>query len=272
MKAQSAPLDEVRLSPARARSWLLPPATRFPFVSTAPADKVILDLEDGIAAADRGDAREADLVLTGEHDSLWVRINPCESADWQLDLEALHDCPELGGVVLAKTETGEQVGRTVAALGSEPSVIALVETAAALLNLTDIVRAAPARLALGSGDFGRDTRSRDDSPTLTAARVALVLASAASGLPAPIDGPTAGDDETVLRRSEYGRSLGMGGKLCLRPSHAAPINVGMSPSGPEISAAEQILERASRADRRKLPPQTKVRKAVLADARAFDLR
>src|SRR5262249_58973976 len=71
------------------------------------ADQVIVDLEDGVAVADKETAR-ANLHLAGARGTLAVRINGLASAWWRDDLEAVAALrPDV--VVLPKVESTDDV-------------------------------------------------------------------------------------------------------------------------------------------------------------------
>ena len=103
------------------------------------------------------------------------------------------------------------------------------------------------RLALGNVDLasmlGVDPASHS---ALHYARGALVMASAAAGLPAPVDGVTTQfDDEAALEADiAHGRDMGFGGKLCIHPRQVAVVNMGMSPAPHELDWARRVLAQA----------------------------
>ena len=76
-------------------AWLFCPADRPERYqkAAAAADIVILDLEDGCAAADRPAARQALVDVRLDPARTVVRVNQFGTADQQLDLEALKKTP-----------------------------------------------------------------------------------------------------------------------------------------------------------------------------------
>ena len=90
--------------------------------------------------------------------SAWVRINDATSPFWADDLAGLRGNPGLLGVMLAKTESADQVTESFHRMDGKTPVIALVESAVGIEEANNIAKAQGAfRLAFGSGDFRRDT-------------------------------------------------------------------------------------------------------------------
>jgi citrate lyase subunit beta/citryl-CoA lyase len=146
--------------------------------------------------------------------------------------------------MLAMTEKPEQVTHTAMRLQAGTPVLALVESALGIENATAIASAPGTfRLAFGVGDFRRDTGASDDPMALAYARAKLVVASRVGQLPGPIDGPTVGAlGDELLDACKVTASMGMTGKLCLRPEAADTINKGLSPSESEIQWAHELLD------------------------------
>src|ERR1700746_3055054 len=101
--------------------------------AAAAADIVILDLEDGCAAADRPAAREALVDVQLDPARTVVRVNQFGTADQQLDLAAL-ERTGYDTVMLPKCEAHAQVS-ALAAL----NVIVLVESPMGALVVTETV-------------------------------------------------------------------------------------------------------------------------------------
>ncbi len=173
----------------------------------------------------------------------WVRINERGSQAWADDIRALWDADGLLGVMLAKTESPDQVVDTAQRLGGNMPVVPLVESALGIEDAVSIARAPGAfRLAFGSGDYRRDTGTANESLAMAYPRSRLVTASRIGGLPGPIDGPTVGTSHALLReQSADGVSLGLTGKLCLDLETPAVINESFSPSSADVAWALDFL-------------------------------
>jgi citrate lyase subunit beta / citryl-CoA lyase len=225
-----------------ARSWLFVPGDRndrFDKAYASGADVVILDLEDAVAPAAKEQAREhvARYLASSGRPGV-VRVKPVGTGWHVADVAMVAGCG--AAVMLPKAARAEDV----ASLGVD--VVALVETAAgvlgsaALASVPGVVRLAFGNLDLAA-ELGVDPHDRH---ALYAARAQLVLASAAAGLPAPVDAVTeAVHDRDVLTADlEYARRLGFGAKLCIHPAQVAPVNTGFAPSPAEVAWAQDVID------------------------------
>ncbi|MGN7778699.1 HpcH/HpaI aldolase/citrate lyase family protein [Mycolicibacterium sp. 22603] len=232
-----------------ARTWLLQPGipdggAAFDAAVSGLADVVVLDIEDGLPDQQKaaGRATVADWLSAGH---AWVRINSVSTSAWAADLDAVADAPGLGGVMLAKVESGDDIAATAARLPAGTPVAALVESALGIEAASEIARTPGCyRMAFGLGDFRRDTGMSADPSVLAYPRARLVIASRAARLPAPIDGPTLRDQSRHLaRETEVAKAAGMTARLCLDPGHAETINGLLSPSPLDIDEARRTLAR-----------------------------
>ena len=115
-----------------ARSWLLVNAMKpelFDQSAVSRADSIILDIEDAVDPSQKDQAR-ANVIdwLTGGGKA-WVRINDATSPFWADDLAGLRGTPGLLGVMLAKTESADQVTESFHRMDGKTPVIPLVESA-----------------------------------------------------------------------------------------------------------------------------------------------
>lgn len=230
-----------------ARSWLLVPGgkpERFTPAAESQADVVILDIEDAVDDSHKDEARaDAAQWLAQPGNTAWVRINDVTTEFWARDVDGLAGIENLGGVVLAKAESAEQVVNTFHRLGGRVPVVPLIESALGLEEATNIARAEGAfRLAFGSGDFRRDTGMWASREAMAYARSRLTISSRAAGLPGPIDGPTTDESLRTLReQSEWTLEHGMTGKLCLRFEQTGVVNEVICPQLSDIRWALDFL-------------------------------
>ncbi|WP_336819190.1 HpcH/HpaI aldolase/citrate lyase family protein [Gordonia sp. MMO-8] len=230
-----------------ARSWLLVPADRPERISAAfesHADVVVIDLEDAVALDAKSSARDAvvDLLTSGDVKA-WVRINDATTLAWANDVAALGGLPGLAGIMLAKVEDGDHVDATSARLPAHAPIVALIESAVGIEAATSIARRfATSRLAFGSGDFRRDTDIADDPIGLAYPRTRLTIASRAARLPGPVDGPTrAVERDVLIAQTSDAITVGMSGRLCLRPEQTVDVNSAFTPDSDSVAAARRLL-------------------------------
>ncbi|TNB73841.1 CoA ester lyase [Arthrobacter sp. BB-1] len=222
------------------------------------ADAVILDLEDAVAPADKQRARGAILAQVGatgdvpelEPSRTIIRMNPAGTEEFEKDLHCLKHTP-YHTVMLAKTETAQQLE---ALEGYQ--VIALCETALGVLNAPAIA-AAPNVVALmwGAEDLlatlgGTSSRKDDGGYRAVAlhARSSVLLAARAHGKEA-VDAVYTNIPDLAGLAAEAADAVasGFSSKACIHPSQAAVVRAAYAPSGPEVAAAEALLEAAASA-------------------------
>jgi citrate lyase subunit beta / citryl-CoA lyase len=205
--------------------------------ATLPADEVVVDLEDGVAAADKEAAR-ANLAGARARGTLAVRINRGSLAD----LEAA--APVADVIVLPKVESADEVAEI--ARHTDLPLEVQIETARGLVEVEAIARAPQVEaLIFGPGDFAASL----GVPVLTIgagaseyAMARIAVAARAFGLQA-IDGPHAAiDDLTELRTSaERALALGYDGKWAIHPSQLETLHDVFTPSVEAVERAKRIL-------------------------------
>ena len=220
---------------------------RFAKALASGADRVILDLEDAVAPADKAAARSA--VAEWLHnqsalaDRLLVRIND-DAGPWYADDLALLAASPLRCVMLPKCESPAQVAAVQARLAPGSSTLPLIETARGL-QAVQAIAAAPgvARLAFGSLDFMLDLDVPAGSLMLDMAAAQIALASRAAGLPSPVAGVTpALDAAQVSADMAQARSLGFSAKMCIHPAQVAAVLAALAPTAAELAWAERVLQ------------------------------
>jgi citrate lyase subunit beta/citryl-CoA lyase len=229
--------------------WLFCPADRPERFekAAAAADVVILDLEDGVAAKDRGAARKALIDTPLDPARTVVRINPVTTPDHELDLKALART-EYTTVMLAKTETPEQVS-SLAPL----DVVVLIETPLAALSVAELARVDNAVAVMwGAEDLfavlgGTANRHADGSYRDVAKHVRSqsLLAAKAYGKMAldsvyidirDLDGLRAETDDAV--------AVGFDAKVAIHPTQVAVIRAGYAPTVEQVRWARNVLDMA----------------------------
>jgi citrate lyase subunit beta/citryl-CoA lyase len=240
---------------ADALTYLFVPGNRperFAKALASGADRVILDLEDAVAPADKAAARSA--VAQWLHsqsalaDRLLVRIND-DASPWYADDLALLAASPLRCVMLPKCESPAQVAAVQARLAPGSSTLPLIETARGLQVVQAIAQApGVARLAFGSLDFMLDLDVPAGSLMLDMAAAQIALASRAAGLPAPVAGVTpALDAAQVSADMAQARSLGFGAKMCIHPAQVAAVLAALAPTAAELAWAQRVLQASAAA-------------------------
>ena len=216
---------------------------RFAKALASGADAVVIDLEDGVAPAERVGARasveRAADQIAGAACPVILRVNASGTEHHAPDL-AVSRRAAFAGVMLAKAEDPDDARRLSDAV-SLP-VLALIESARGLA-LARAMASAGARLAFGSIDFAADLGCAHTREALLAARSELVLASRLAGLPAPVDGVTTDIRAAALVADDmrHAVDLGMGGKLLIHPAQIEPARLGLAPTAEEVRWAERVL-------------------------------
>lgn len=227
------------------RSYLFVPGDRperFAKAWDSNADAVILDLEDAVAPQDKDAARAAVAAWLSAERPVWVRINACDTAAFEGDLQLIGR-PGLAGLMVPKAEALPPA-LLAAATAADCPLLALVETARGIALAQEIARTrGVARLAFGSIDFQADLGIESEEGLLPF-RSMLVLASRLAGLPPPVDGVcTALDDAAVLDAdSRRSRALGFGGRLCIHPKQVGTVHAAWAPTQAEQAWARRVVE------------------------------
>ena len=229
------------------------------------ADVLIFDLEDSVAAARRSDARKMVLdhleANPAERASqFFVRINPLDTADALLDLEAIMPgvpdgivLPKPRGVedVLALAATLDQLEAALGLASDSTQIIPVAtEMPSALFTLGSYVFAGPrlAGLTWGAEDLsaavgaiGYKEEGQWTPPYQLARSLCLFAASAAEV--APIDTLHADfrDHEGLALAAQRARRDGFQGMLAIHPAQVPIINAAFTPTAAEIAHAEAVV-------------------------------
>jgi len=254
------------------RSMLFVPANHARRVEKAlasAADAVILDLEDAVAEGEKEAARKTvPEALARPRDTLaYVRVNALATPWCYRDLvEVAHAA--LDGILLPKVERAADVqtvdwllGQLERERGLAPGsidCIPIIETGRGLAA-ADAICAAGGRLkriVFGAADFTLDMNMQwtRDEKELAPARAALVLASRAAGLEAPIDTVWARLQDLEGLRASARSSLetGFQGRLCIHPDQLGVVHEVFTPSPEEHARARRMVAAFEEAERQGL--------------------
>lgn len=246
---------------------------RFAKALASGADRIIIDLEDAVAPADKAAARTAiaqwmngTTCTPDVRGNLLIRINDA-ATPWHAEDLALARSVHAPCVMLPKCEAASQVAQVLVHLVAGATLLPLVETACGLVAVHEIA-AAPgvARLAFGSLDYmvdldipglrdgggglggeGAEITAGASGATsniaLDFAAAQIAIASRAAGLPSPVAGVTPELDTAHVKADMlHARSLGFGAKMCIHPSQVAAVRAALLPSPQELVWAQRILQ------------------------------
>ena len=243
----------------KLRSLLFVPGDRPDMMQKAlgaGADALILDLEDSVAASAKSDARRAvaEFLVAHPTESLWVRVNPLESAESERDVAAIVPArPD--GIVLPKAEGGKSVTELARRLTERGNVTAMIlaiatETPAAMFGLGSYAGVKRlAGLSWGAEDLSSAlgaSSAREEDGGYTApyevARALCLFGAGAAGV-AAIDTvyPAHKDLEGLSAFAVRARRDGFSGMLAIHPGQVETINAAFTPSDEELDRARAIV-------------------------------
>ena len=211
-----------------------------------PADAIIFDLEDAVAPAEKGAARDALLAALAQDYGARARIVRINGLDtpWGRD-DAAAFASGADAVLIPKVNAPADLD-AVAALVPEKPLWAMMETAAGMLNAAAI--AAHPRLqgmVMGTNDLARElgSRFRADRLPMQAGLGLCLLAARAHGR-VIVDGVYNAfrDDEGLRAECGQGRDMGFDGKTLIHPAQIGIANAVFAPSADEIDLSRRQIE------------------------------
>ncbi len=192
------------------------------------ADAIVLDLEDGVAAAAKEQARETVCTTLGQLSPetrkakrIVLRCNQVGSPYFSQDLE-LARFLDLHALMVPKCEGASDIEEVVRILPGV-TILPILETARGVVRMEEIVRGASCirRVAFGSVDFALDldvnwTREGDERRH---AMGQVVLLSRALDLEPPLAAvfPVTDDRAAFLADAETEMRMGFSGKMTIHP-------------------------------------------------------
>ncbi|KAF2400522.1 citrate lyase-like protein subunit beta [Trichodelitschia bisporula] len=243
-------------------------------------DCAAYDLEDSVTLGKKAEARSAlrqflEQPRPSGIREMAVRINSVDSGLALADLTEVLQAPNLDAIVVPKVNSASDLHFVTDVIrGALPErhpytpssshqqhqplrIIALIESARALSNLSEICKASPylSGLVFAAEDFALDL-SLTRTPSLTEflfARSAIATAARAHDLPSTIDLVcTAYKGEEGRKRLEEecisGKGLGFNGKQCIHPTQVEACQQLYSPSKEEAEWAVRVVIADKKAD------------------------
>ncbi len=219
-----------------------------------PADALILDLEDAVAADAKVQARENIVQALSQggygHREIVVRINPLNSPWGYADLAAMSKT-SADAILLPKVESNDMVrqAETVMVAQGAPdsmTIWAMMETPLGTLHAEEIASSTP-RLTcfvMGTSDLAKDlhaSHTRDRVPMVTS--LGLCLLAARAYRLAILDGVHLDlrDDEGLAYACRQGLELGFDGKTLIHPRTIEIANDIFKPSQDEVEWSRKII-------------------------------
>jgi citrate lyase subunit beta / citryl-CoA lyase len=247
------------------RSNLMVPVTDAEMVEHAwrhHADAITLDLEDGVVAARKAEARglvKQAIAPAGQGAAeVFVRVN---KAFLRADLEA-SVWPGLHGIVLSKLESAAEVNEAaeiVTALERQRGIaagslcfIVLLESARAVWNIRAIITASPRVTQAGldevdlADDLGIDPLPEYDPFVYARGRLAVEATAAKVnpiGMAYPLSAlPRELSEPEIHALATKARNLGMKGVICPHASWVAPVNAAFTPTAELVAWNQRVRE------------------------------
>jgi citrate lyase subunit beta / citryl-CoA lyase len=244
------------------RSFLFAPGNhprRVEKALTLDADATILDLEDACPIAEKV-ATRAVVVAAYQRPRNglgYVRVNAMTTEFGYGDIAAVVQ-PGIDGIILPKVETADEIKaidwlvlQLERERGLPPGafdIIPIIETGKGVANVSAIAAAGTRvrRLSFGAGDFTLDVNiewSRNEDELLPY-RSAVVLASRAAGIEAPLDTVWVDvkDMEGFRASVRTIKRLGFQGKMCIYPDQVPVVNEMLAPSPAEVEWSGRVVQ------------------------------
>lgn len=220
---------------------------RFAKALASGADRVILDLEDAVAPADKPQARTAianwvSSLTSQDAERLLVRINDVTSPSHLDDVLWLKPS-YIKRIMLSKCEHPEHITQVLSQMPEGSSVLPLIETVRGVLAANAIAQARQVdRLAFGSLDYLLDLDLPGPGFALDAAALTITMASRAADLPPPVAGVTPELDASQVQSDlAHARALGFGAKMCIHPTQVAAVREAFKPDAQNLAWAQRVL-------------------------------
>lgn len=244
-------------------------------------DTISYDLEDSVTLSNKVSARQNILQFLNKSrpphvNEISVRINDVSSGLALDDLNEVLKAKHLDALVIPKVNKASDLHFVTDVLRHKLperhskeneaktenekgpiKIIALIESAEAIMNLGEICRSTPylSGLIFAAEDFALDL-SLTRTPSLTEflyARSAIATAARAFSLPSTIDlvcTKFRGEEglKTLEEECIQGRGMGYNGKQCIHPSQVEIVQRTFAPSHQEVEWAVRVVIGDAKAD------------------------
>ena len=247
------------------RSFMFVPAHNDKLMESATrinADVFLPDIEDSVQPIENKQKARGNIlkyISEGRFNGrpVFPRVNDRESGQLLKDVYQL-TIDGVSGFMYPKSKKGEDIyffGKLLETIEFEKGIpvntfkiIALIETAAAVMNIQEICAACPTRLvavAFGCEDYITDLGGKHDSEGLSifTARAMIAMGAKANGV-IPIDTVhiKVHDLKDLERNLILAKNLGFEGMLVLNPKELPLVHKYFSPSSEEVAWANEMLQ------------------------------
>lgn len=227
---------------------------------TTNADALILDMEDAVPE----DKKDAARTVFGEYlakgafqgRKVFVRTNSLDSPHFVKDIDvSIHE--DVLGIMPPKIQTRDDIVFLEKLLTQKENefgiasghfkLAPLVETTAAVLNLSEIIRDTKRIVAIvfGGEDFLNDLEGTHGHPPIAFNTPKALIAMAARSVGvSPIDTPFLDlqDEEGFIEEKEAAYQLGFAGSLLINPRQIESANKCFTPNEDDIAESQAIID------------------------------
>ncbi len=223
---------------------------------TLPADAIIFDLEDAVAADAKEAAREqaCAAVQSGDYGAktLTIRCNGLDTPWGEPDLRAAA-AAQPHAVVVPKVSGREHLDRIAAVVGPDTRIWAMVETPVGVFAARDIAAHPQVDVfVMGTNDLAKELRASlvpGRAPLLPHLATALLAGREAGIL--VLDGVynDVKDLEGFEAECVQGAEMGFDGKTLVHPTQVEVANRVWAPTEGEVEHAQRVIEAFEQAER-----------------------
>ena len=252
---------------------------RLPKALGSGADKVIFDLEDGLAHDKKNIGRSnfADLAsnnYNGQPDKFLLRINALDTEEYKEDIKMLKSLSSLPySIAIPKIESADECRIFLEDLGKRILILPQIETPRGIANIEqwDCTNIEFSGIGFGSADYCASTGGDMGKASLAYGRGKIINAAALYNTLA-LDGVWLDfrDPDGCKEETLYVKSMGFSGRFAIHPDQINPIHDAYRPTAQELEWAKGVLEEAKSAGTGAFKYQGKMVDApVLAVARSI---
>ena len=252
---------------------------RLPKALGSGADKVIFDLEDGLAHDKKNTGRSnfADLAnsnYNGQPDKFLLRINALDTEEYKEDIKMLKSLSSLPySIAIPKIESADECRTFLEDLGKKILILPQIETPRGIANIEqwDCSNIEFSGIGFGSADYCASTGGDMGKASLAYGRGKIINAAALYNTLA-LDGVWLDfrDPDGCKEETLYVKSMGFSGRFAIHPDQIKPIHDAYRPTTEELEWAKGVLEEAKSAGTGAFKYQGKMVDApVLAVARSI---